>query len=114
LEREHQRMIEEAMDANLAAEFWSAVEDCLMRFHNCEASTAREKTHTLWERLRYTPQPDAFRDMIYHEEPWYIACNLAGREDVKLRPEESALYRTILTRHRLAPKEDSESMMAGI
>lgn len=96
-------MVEGTMEANLAAEFWTAVEDCLVRFHAIDIHLAREKTQSLWQRLRQTAQPEAYRDMIYHEEPWYIACRLAGREDAPPEPENAAPYKAILRRHHLAP-----------
>ena len=104
---------EGTMEANLAAEFWVAVEDCLVRFHRFEPGAAKQETHALWERLRQAAQPAGYRDMVYHEEPWYIACDLAGREDHALRRADWRAYEDILKMHGLAPGGGAESMSAG-
>lgn len=72
----------------LKAEFWAAVEDCLVQFHQFAEARAREEVRNLWRRLAQPSIPEdtgiegyqPFEDMIYHSEPWYIACNLAGRD----------------------------------
>jgi hypothetical protein len=38
--------------------------------------------------------------MIYHAEPWYIACNLAG-EDLPVSPYQSE-YSDVLRQNQLA------------
>jgi hypothetical protein len=46
-------------------------------------------------------EPDpALADMIYHAEPWYLACNLAG-EDIPLEPNRIP-YQDILVKNHLA------------
>jgi hypothetical protein len=70
--------------ATMASNFWAAVEDCLVQFHQMERDAAAETVTSLWRRLPRGPasecEESSFEDMIYHAEPWYIACNLAGNE----------------------------------
>ena len=91
----------------LETEFWAAVEDCLVRFHQFSEAEAKQKVRDLWRRLAQL-QPSVpenvsrqetqrFDDMIYHAEPWYIACNLAGA-DIPLEPNRTA-YEQILKDH---------------
>ncbi|MBV9039255.1 MAG: hypothetical protein JO182_32525 [Acidobacteriaceae bacterium] len=72
------------VSAITAAHFWAAVEDCLVQFHQMERSQAAMKVTELWRRLPTEPKPRCgeplLDEMIYHAEPWYIACNLAGAE----------------------------------
>lgn len=98
------------MEANYAAEFWVAVAECLVRFHRFEPNSATQATQTFWDRLRDTPQPETFRDIVYHDEPWSIACNLAGKKDARLRPSDWPAYESILKQHGLFPVEDDEGM----
>ena len=69
------------VQAGVASNFWATVEDCLVQFHHLEREAAAEKVTALWRRLPKSEGTDpSFDDMIYHAEPWYIACNLAGKE----------------------------------
>ncbi len=90
--------------ASTASHFWAAIEDCLVRFHHFERSKAAEKVTALWRQLPNGPSANcdepSFDDMIYHAEPWYIACNLAG-EDLPISRYQSE-YRDILRQNQLA------------
>ena len=97
--------------ANLAAEFWAAVEDCLVSFHCFSRNDAAGKVTDAWRRLanlESTPSPgetgkgtqDSFQDMIYHAEPWYLACNLADQE--KDLSQYRTQYEQILKQNHLA------------
>ena len=77
--------------ANAAAEFWAAVQDCLVQFHNMPAKEAALKVTETWRRISNVSIPPSpsdalsgevliFEDMIYHEEPWYVACNIANTQ----------------------------------
>jgi len=97
--------------ANLAAEFWAAVEDCLVSFHCFSRNDAAGKVTEAWRRLATLdsatspgetdrePQ-DSFQDMIYHAEPWYLACNLANQE--KDLSHYRLQYEQILKQNHLA------------
>ena len=60
--------------------FWEAVTDCLVQFHGFSRTDARARARdrrTDLERVlgnRFEP------GIIYHDEPFYIAERLAGRE----------------------------------
>ena len=82
--------------------FWSAVEDCLVTFHRLEPSKAAVAVTSLLHRLptSLNDGDTAFADMIYHAEPWQIACNLAGN-DIAIAAHQSA-YQALLRRNELA------------
>lgn len=97
----------------MAAEFWAAVEECLVQFHNLQRCDAASRVTSLWKRLADIPSPPSdaaeneiekldersFDEMIYHAEPWYIACNLAN-EEIPLDPHRTA-YEQILKQNQL-------------
>jgi hypothetical protein len=90
------------VDSRLAASFWSAVKDCLVTFHQFAPGDAAEKVSQFWLSLSSAPPPareTGFEDMVYHSEPWYIACNLA-ESDLPLLPNLQA-YHEILSRNGL-------------
>jgi len=90
------------VDSRLAASFWSAVKDCLVTFHQFAPGDAAEKVSQFWLRLSSAPPPAAetgFEDMVYHSEPWYVACNLA-ESDLPLL-ENLQAYHAILSRNGL-------------
>jgi hypothetical protein len=84
-----------------ASNFWATVEQCLIIFHNLDHIKAAEKVTSLWRRLPHSAGREdgepSFDDMIYHGEPWYIACDLAGREIAleQYRPAYESLLRQI-------------------
>jgi len=91
----------------LVLSFWATVEDCLVEFHKFSTERSAEEVKDLWRRLRKvapaTPGEEsvpAFDDIIYHAEPWYIACNLAG-QDLPLEPNRIS-YQSILEKNDLA------------
>jgi hypothetical protein len=99
------------VESKSATQFWAAVEDCLVQFHRFSRGLAAEKVTDLWRRLGNLTVPPlqgdaeqqgqpSFDDMIYHAEPWYIACNLAD-EEIPLEPNR-ATYEQILQRNHLA------------
>jgi len=92
------------IEASLACYFWSAIEDFLVQFHNFERSLAAETATTCLRQLP-TPAGEHFGGlcadhMIYHAEPWYIACNLA-QQDLSLSQYQRE-YRNVLRRNKPA------------
>jgi hypothetical protein len=87
--------------AAIAPHFWSAVEDCLVTFHHLTRCEASETVTGLWRRLPLTLDDSnpAFSDMIYHAEPWQIACNLADN-DLPIADHQPE-YQTLLERNGL-------------
>jgi hypothetical protein len=91
------------VDSRLAASFWSAVKDCLITFHHFPPGDAAEKVDEFAMALSRAPLPATegdFVDMVYHSEPWHIACNLA-QSDLPLL-ENSQAYQEILSRNGLS------------
>ena len=83
-----------------ASHFWAAVQDCLVTFHQFEPREAAEKVTSLWRRLPSAANGSDFSEMIYHAEPWQIACNLAGN-DLPVAEHQEA-YQAVLQRSELA------------
>lgn len=57
--------------------FWSTVEDCLKSFHCYSTAKARKEAKSLRDKLEELPR-GLSRNAIYHDEPFYIACDIAG------------------------------------
>jgi hypothetical protein len=91
------------VQAALATSFWAAVEDCLVTFHHLERDAAAEKVSGLRRKLPKGPtvkcEKLSLEDMIYHSEPWYIACDLA-QEELSLTQHQEA-YENVLKANQL-------------
>jgi hypothetical protein len=89
------------LTAAVAPHFWTAVEDCLVTFHGLTQCEAAGRVTGFWRRLPNTVDHSepTFSDMIYHAEPWQIACNLAEK-DLPIADHEPK-YREILKRSGL-------------
>ena len=73
--------------------FWEAVVDCLVQFHGFSRMDARAQAFNLRSRLERVLGNRFEPGVIYHDEPFYIAARLAGRE-IDLRrhwPEYDAI-----------------------
>lgn len=92
--------------ATLAPHFWAAVEDCLMTFHQRSRCEAAEMVLNLFRRLPTTEvgSDPAFGEMIYHAEPWQIACNLADN-DLPISEHQQA-YENLLQKNGLTTVGD--------
>jgi len=90
------------VSAAIAPHFWAAVEDCLVTFHRVQRCEAAEKVTNLWRRLptAMSDADPALGDMIYHAEPWQVACNLAD-DDLPIAQHQSA-YQALLSRNGLS------------
>ena len=73
--------------------FWTTVEDCLVSFHDVERTKAREMVDGLQARISSLPE-DLNKDIIYHEEPFYVANNLTGK--AVLLTEHKCAYDAIM------------------
>ncbi|MSQ09537.1 MAG: hypothetical protein EXR52_00810 [Dehalococcoidia bacterium] len=62
--------------------YWEAVRQCLVRFHGMSSKAARDVVSRYRLRLRESGPPmrtlRADEDIVCHEEPFYLACDLAG------------------------------------
>jgi hypothetical protein len=79
--------------------FWQAVEDCLVEFHSKSPRDATYEAAKLRRDLENSP-PDIDGDIIYHSEPFYVACDIAGlhdpREQDRLLGNNRVKYDSIL------------------
>jgi hypothetical protein len=84
------------IDARARDAFWGAVVDCLEQFHGKSKPDAQALANDLRARVE-RPPPGIDGDLIYHAEPFDVACNLAG---VELDPDSYRRpYELILRRH---------------
>lgn len=76
--------------------FWEAVIDSLEQFHGFSRTEAKARAFDLRSDIERAPNSRFEPDLIYHDEPFYIASRLAGHE----LDFETYLpaYRAILTR----------------
>jgi hypothetical protein len=89
------------VSADLASSFWAVVQDCLVQFHGFQNDAASENVSSFRCRLpKGDGQKPSFDDLIYHAEPFYIACDLAG-EELPLSQYQAA-YETLLKKNQLA------------
>lgn len=58
--------------------FWEAVTACLRELHHLPPDRAEEKVLAYRKRLE-TPS-SAAREMVYHNEPFNLACDLVGKQ----------------------------------
>ena len=85
----------EEVDPMIKNAFWGAVEDCLVEIHGLQRAEAHQKREDLRQRIE-SPQPGLSSVLIYHAEPFYVACDLVEKE---LEPSQYPLYEAILERH---------------
>lgn len=59
--------------------FWAATVECLVRFHGYTESRARDGVAAFRDRVSRAPisRPE---EMVYHDEPFNVACDIAGCE----------------------------------
>ena len=65
--------------------FWAIVADCLHSFHHMSRGEAEASVDAnrgrLEQSLSCAGQPAAWEgELFYHGEPFYVACDIAGRE----------------------------------
>jgi hypothetical protein len=57
---------------------WLAVALCLERFHGYDLSVAWDTVRDVQNSRAKELQSDP--DLLYHEEPFYLACDISGKE----------------------------------
>jgi hypothetical protein len=62
--------------------FWLAVEDCLIRFHQIDTLGAIHRARSARQAAESTPA-GIDGDILYHAEPFYVACDIAGMDDIQ-------------------------------
>jgi hypothetical protein len=76
--------------------FWEVTRDCLIRFHGLASADAEARVATLRADLDAVELPGD--PMIYHDEPFNVACNLVGRELNRFEPWVAEEYDRMLDR----------------
>ena len=84
------------MNPNLRDAFWRVVRECLTRFHHLTEVDARDRVSLFRQHLDDAPA-DVPTDMVYHAEPFDVACNLAGNELDRIAFAKE--YEELLDRH---------------
>ena len=59
--------------------YWGVVEDCLVEIHGMKRPEARQRIAELQSWMVSLP-PGIDGDIIYHDEQFNVACDLAGRD----------------------------------
>ena len=88
-------------------DYWSIVEDCLVVIHGLNRSEARKKCASLRKKMERTHK-GATDDMFYHNEPFYMASDIA---DDELAVEDDVIrckYDGILAAHGWLPVKPSK------
>jgi hypothetical protein len=79
--------------------FWSVVVACLKEFLALDPAQARNKADSLRSAVE-TPPEGISGELIYHNEPFYVACDLAGvhgpRDQDDLLERNRARYHALL------------------
>jgi hypothetical protein len=82
--------------------FWAIVVDCLHHFHGMDRCVAEDAAASLRHTIEVPPfvdrpPPGYDREVFYHNDPLYVADDIAGREaDVRAVAAE---YEAIQDRH---------------
>ncbi|HEX8213627.1 MAG TPA: hypothetical protein VF584_25885 [Longimicrobium sp.] len=76
--------------------FWEVTQDCLIQFHGLSPADAAARVTALREDLDAIDLPG--EPMIYHDEPFNVACGLARRELNRFEPEVAEEYYRMLNR----------------
>ena len=96
------------MNDELKFLFWVVVSECLIEFHGLQRDEAYKKPSSLRSRLKELGQPKKMNypsdagdpnDMVYHEEPFYLACSIAGNSLKLEEPEYKEKYQSLLGVH---------------
>ena len=77
-------------------EFWEVTRDCLIRFHGLSPTDAVGRVARLRTDLDAVQLPGD--PMIYHDEPFNVACGLARQELDRFVPEVAEEYYRMLDR----------------
>lgn len=84
------------LDPRAKDSFWQVVADCLMEFHLLDPGSAQAETIALRQRIEQSPL-GICGDVIYHDEPFDVACDIAGKKLDLARHRHR--YDLILRRH---------------
>jgi hypothetical protein len=85
------------IDTKARQAFWEVVEDCLVTFHQENQFSAHLKSQDFRKEVETGAYPTD--DLIYHEEPFDIACAIAQTPEAdvdQLFDQSFSAYETIL------------------
>lgn len=77
--------------------FWEVTRDCLVRFHGISSEVAAREVAALRGDLARTWTPGAV-PMIYHDEPFNVACDIARQQLDRFEPAVAEEYYAMLDR----------------
>ena len=83
-----------APDPHSKQVFWDIVVECLVRVHRLDALSARRDADSHRSRIE-SPPPGISGELIYNDEPFYVACDIAGYPDSNSKNRKMAEYRNI-------------------
>jgi hypothetical protein len=75
--------------------YWRVVHDCLVKMHGLDSAEAQRRVREFRLRLRTAPA-EINTDLIFHDEPFALACRLIGQERLVPTEDEGRAYREIL------------------
>jgi hypothetical protein len=81
-------------DPHFKGIFWSIVVECLVQFHGLDSLSARREADSLRGRIE-SPPPGISGELIYHDEPFYVACDIAGDHESDSKNQKITEYRNI-------------------
>jgi hypothetical protein len=67
------------LDPRAKDSFWQVVADCLVEFHSLDPTSAQAQSDALRQGIAQSP-PGICGDIIYHDEPFDVACDIAGKK----------------------------------
>jgi hypothetical protein len=79
-----------------AEAFWGVTRDCLIQFHGFPPADAAQGVASLRESLAEIRVPHV--EMIYHAEPFDVACDIAKKQLDRFIPHVAEEYYRMLDR----------------
>jgi hypothetical protein len=83
--------------------YWLVVRECLVAFHDVKRLDASQRVKFYRARID-SAEPQIASDIFYHNEPFDIACDIAGR-DLPMNEELFAKYERILEGRQIQAHE---------
>jgi hypothetical protein len=79
-------------DSGFKDEFWAIVRDCLTQIYRLSPSDATRGVEGLRARIE-SPPAGVSGELIYHDEPFSVACDIAGDHDATLKNKKMEEFR---------------------
>ncbi len=91
------------MNKESTDQYWSIVQQCLQKIHALQSSAATECIAEFRDDIEKMVDPDVpmTSELIYHNEPFSLAYDLAGGEETynAVLEKHKGTYHTILVAH---------------